>query len=442
MGENRDIMGIEKLDKNNYQPWKFRMRNYLIKKSLWGYVTREEVEPRLPTHNASVDELKAWKTWNEKDKKVMFLISQNVTNEMIGHIQDLNSSRDAWDTLKRLYSTYTKARKIQLKNELNNMKKDTLSVNDYVLKIKQVLDALGSIGAPPEDDDLVFIVLNGLNDDRWKAFATSVYVRETFLDFEDLISLMITEEMRMQGPILGKEGKGWEGEGRADIDMAVFERMEKFLHNKTMAGKCLAKRGGSAFHLHFQGVVRIQAESIIAVNKMIKCYFGWEQSPPIGGVVMCRSLQNVGLHTFHGLLGYCMKDFDVPHFHTIDHNINAIDIQQGVEEYAQHGTEDKQTRVCLTNKNTFKQMAMFWQFNAKHPTMMDYERLLHDMVWSWRYYPSMGWIVGAQGKGDDCGKSNALLRAMVALHLVSRSDISQVFFTDADLNLKSRPRAD
>ena len=63
---------------------------------------------------------------------------------------------------------------------------------------------MGSIGAPPEDDDLVSAVLNGLNDDKWKAFATSVYVREIFLDFEDLSSLMITEEMRMQGPDSGK----------------------------------------------------------------------------------------------------------------------------------------------------------------------------------------------------------------------------------------------
>ena len=58
---------------------------------------------------------------------------------------------------------------------------------------------MGSIGAPPKDDDLVSAILNGLNDDKWKAFATFVYVRETFLDFEDLISLMIIEDMRMQG---------------------------------------------------------------------------------------------------------------------------------------------------------------------------------------------------------------------------------------------------
>ena len=134
----------------------------------------------------------------------MFLILRNVTNGMIGHIQDLDTSKEAWDMLERLYSTNTKARKIQLKNELNNMKKSNLSVNDYVLKIKEVADALGSIGATPKDDDVVFAVLNGLNDEKWKPFSTSIYVRETFLDFEDLISLIITEEMRMQGPNAGK----------------------------------------------------------------------------------------------------------------------------------------------------------------------------------------------------------------------------------------------
>ena len=44
MNESNNIVGIEKLGKNNYQPWKFRTRNYLIGKSLWGYVTGEEKE--------------------------------------------------------------------------------------------------------------------------------------------------------------------------------------------------------------------------------------------------------------------------------------------------------------------------------------------------------------------------------------------------------------
>lgn len=127
MAENNNNVGIEKQDKNNYQPWKFRMRNYLIGKSLWGYVRGEEEEPELPENQEiSPEQLKAWKAWNEKDKKVIFLIASNMSNAMIGHIQDLQTSKEAWETLEKLYSTNTKARKIQLKNELNNMKKNNM----------------------------------------------------------------------------------------------------------------------------------------------------------------------------------------------------------------------------------------------------------------------------------------------------------------------------
>ena len=44
---------IEKLDKNNYQPWKFRMKNYLIGKKLWGYVSGAIVKPSLPNRGAT-----------------------------------------------------------------------------------------------------------------------------------------------------------------------------------------------------------------------------------------------------------------------------------------------------------------------------------------------------------------------------------------------------
>ncbi|MCO5547811.1 hypothetical protein L7F22_001263 [Adiantum nelumboides] len=167
MTDNSNTVGIEKLDKDNFQPWKFKMRNYLMGKDLWGYVIGEYEEPELPETGVSGEELKAWKTWNEKDKRVMFLISQNVSNGMIGHIQNVQTAKEAWETLEKLYHTNTKPRKIQLKNELNNMKKaDNTTVNDYLLKIKDIADALGSIGAQPNDDDVVSATLNGLKDDE------------------------------------------------------------------------------------------------------------------------------------------------------------------------------------------------------------------------------------------------------------------------------------
>ena len=48
MSGNSDTMGIEKLEKNNYKPWKFWMSNYLMVKGLWGYVTSKYMEIELP----------------------------------------------------------------------------------------------------------------------------------------------------------------------------------------------------------------------------------------------------------------------------------------------------------------------------------------------------------------------------------------------------------
>ena len=52
-------------------------------------------------------------------------------------------------------TTNTKARKLQLKNELNTFKKENLSINDYTLKIKSICKSLAFIGVTVEDDDKV-----------------------------------------------------------------------------------------------------------------------------------------------------------------------------------------------------------------------------------------------------------------------------------------------
>ena len=83
MIDSNTNVGIEK---KNYQPCKLRMSNLLIIKGLWGYVIGKDKGQELPLEGATRDDPKAWRTWNERYKKVMFLILQNVSNGMIGHV--------------------------------------------------------------------------------------------------------------------------------------------------------------------------------------------------------------------------------------------------------------------------------------------------------------------------------------------------------------------
>ena len=95
--------------------------------------------------NPTAAQVKEFKEWNQGSRKVMYWLSISIQDTMIGHIQDAKSPKDAWDTLVKLYETNTKARKIQLKNDLHTVEKKNMSINEYALKIKSICESLASI---------------------------------------------------------------------------------------------------------------------------------------------------------------------------------------------------------------------------------------------------------------------------------------------------------
>jgi hypothetical protein len=71
-----------------------------------------------------------------------------------------------------------------------------MNISDYSTKVKNLANALACIGAPVDDEDLMAVTLNGLGKE-YSQFRTSIAIRETFPNFQDLTTLLISEEMRV-----------------------------------------------------------------------------------------------------------------------------------------------------------------------------------------------------------------------------------------------------
>jgi hypothetical protein len=71
-----------------------------------------------------------------------------------------------------------------------------MNISDYSTKVKNLADVLASIGALVDDEDLMAMTLNGFGK-YYSQFRISIAVRETFPNFQDLITLLISEEMRI-----------------------------------------------------------------------------------------------------------------------------------------------------------------------------------------------------------------------------------------------------
>jgi len=73
-----------------------------------------------------------------------------------------------------------------------------MNIIDYSTKVKNLADALASIGAPVDDENLVAVTLNGLRK-YYSQFRISIAVRETFPGFQNLITLLMSEKMKIVG---------------------------------------------------------------------------------------------------------------------------------------------------------------------------------------------------------------------------------------------------
>ena len=62
LGENINLIVAEKLDKNNFHAWKFRMTNFLMGKGYWEYIEGEHEEaPVILEENTTIAHIKAFK---------------------------------------------------------------------------------------------------------------------------------------------------------------------------------------------------------------------------------------------------------------------------------------------------------------------------------------------------------------------------------------------
>jgi hypothetical protein len=161
MVDDLSQIAIEKLNKNNFHVWKFRIMNFLMGKGYWEFITGDETKPPL-LKNPTQQQIQANQTWHEKARKILYWLSVNASDSMIVYIQDVKSPKQVWDTLVKMYNTNTQAYKMQLKQKLHNLQKNNMNINDYSTKVKNLADALASIGAPVDDEDLVVVTLNGL----------------------------------------------------------------------------------------------------------------------------------------------------------------------------------------------------------------------------------------------------------------------------------------
>ena len=128
----------------------------LIDRGLWELVEGTEKLKKAASTEAKIKH-------KRREQKALALTGLHAGDTNLPHIVDAKTPKCLWDTLKNLYAEQSRAHRIHLRRQLQQIKlRERESVIQYVKRMKNIVHRPSAAGCVPSDDSQVCARLNGL----------------------------------------------------------------------------------------------------------------------------------------------------------------------------------------------------------------------------------------------------------------------------------------
>lgn len=177
----------QRFNGKNYNTWKQRMLTIFEYRCLDALVLGTEVRPTV----AGKDQDK----YDGGNREVVMLLKLSVTDEMLSEVPSGKTAAEIWKHMKDLHETSDKSRAFFLKNMLFSMMMDEkMSLQEHLMKIKEIRDQLEAIGRKREEEDMVVITLKSLPR-SYEHFIETLNITSTNVDlkFDELCNKLLQQ---------------------------------------------------------------------------------------------------------------------------------------------------------------------------------------------------------------------------------------------------------
>ncbi|RVW82298.1 Retrovirus-related Pol polyprotein from transposon RE1 [Vitis vinifera] len=116
---------------------------------------------------------------------------------MYGHVVNYQTTAEVWSVLEKLFVSDSKARTLQLRSMLQSLKKGALSINDYVLKMRNIADMLSASGKPVPNEDLILYILGGLGPE-FETIVVNITSRSETIFLQEVHYLLQSHEICLE----------------------------------------------------------------------------------------------------------------------------------------------------------------------------------------------------------------------------------------------------
>lgn len=157
-----------KLNDSNYLLWKTQVESLLYSQKLIGFVNGGVVPPETTRQieNGGVvttEPNPVYESWFCSDQLVRSWLFGTLSEEVLGSVHNLSTSREIWISLAENFNKSSLSREFSLRRNLQLISKKGRSLAEYGREFKAICDALSSIGKLVDESMKIFGFLNGLS---------------------------------------------------------------------------------------------------------------------------------------------------------------------------------------------------------------------------------------------------------------------------------------
>ena len=190
-----------KLDRSNYLLWRFQVLASIRGNRLEGFINGTKPAPEEQFTQVGADgsiqkiDNPEYQNWRSQDQTLLGWMLSSISEGTLNLVINCGSSFDVWRTLEKKFGVQSEARVLQLRYELNTLRKESMSIEDYCIRMKTVADKLASAGSPITEKDLMLTILNSLGA-GYRDIAT--FITGSKMDYDDAYALLLTHETKLE----------------------------------------------------------------------------------------------------------------------------------------------------------------------------------------------------------------------------------------------------
>uniref|UniRef100_A0A803NT75 Integrase catalytic domain-containing protein n=1 Tax=Cannabis sativa TaxID=3483 RepID=A0A803NT75_CANSA len=188
-----------KLNDHNYFLWKQQILVAICGNRLMKFIQDTPPPPQyLSDDDQAARRLNpVFVNWDVQDQLLVSWLISSMIESLLTRMVGCNSARQIWKALEQHYTLKVSSKILEFRTKLQKLKKGTLSLNDYLLKVKQHVDLLASVGEVLSDRDHIAAIFKGLPSE-YDTFIISTNTRIEGYTVGEIEALLLASESRIE----------------------------------------------------------------------------------------------------------------------------------------------------------------------------------------------------------------------------------------------------